>query len=724
MKSLPLSILKDATLGIEVDHFVSKVIGSGHHKRDFLIKAVSAIPFSLENAVDSLVAALKSNGVHAVFVFSGLELASLDKPFTRHEIRNQQRLRAWNLFDRTQGDLSSVVLDESDTSSLKLQQTYFRPLIQLFVNKGIEFMVAPYTSSAQLSYIISEENGYIDAIYGSSNCLLYKNTERLITYIDVRNGNFQCVNKKALLSELGFTHEQFVEAGIAVGGSDVNKVTFPPIEHLFNQPMSPMSPFRAVVDFVQVHSSISNAVVSFPDSHKSPSYADRFVKALACVQFQPVLKDSGKAGPINEEELPNNIHDMVGQRLPDEVLFYLSRGMIGPEMLNVLTSGVYLEDSPFDGGESKEYRDFINKLQPLRSKILSFLNQALHRYYQYKNIKSIFWFDPGKEHFFDKINPPMYVQVGSSWKVSDQVLQKKLNVDEKDISIGSLLQLLDGASNEYIQETVAKRSIPQPVAGGATSFQPALNTDTEVLANVYLRSLHAASYIGSDHKLTDWGKVLAAGIEKSPSQAEQLMVILSLIKEGFLTGKEFDVAYSGGPKNGTVKDREHSLLVSRLAVAIDYRQKEPGYGGPVSRTLLAFQSLVSCQVQTYRWLFESVLVSLLANGDADRVNRKDDEWSSLMKSFPFAKVPSTVTGIATRLYLDEILGGGDSEKGKDVLVSTFKQALDIVGDVSKVFQLWNAVIVALKKAKNLKVISDDAVKIFFETNEWLESKKY
>lgn len=95
---------------------------------------------------------------------------------------------------------------------------------------------------------------------------------------------------------------------------------------------------------------------------------------------------------------PTDIHEFIGYRLPDEVYYYLSRGLIGAQVLNTLISGVLIEMPPTGNGESIEYHSFLNQLSEIRTQTLSLLSQPLHQFYQQRKVVSLYWFEPNIEH--------------------------------------------------------------------------------------------------------------------------------------------------------------------------------------------------------------------------------------------------------------------------------------------------------------------------------------
>lgn len=44
------------------------------------------------------------------------------------------------------------------------------------------------------------------------------------------------------------------------------------------------------------------------------------------------MTDEGEVKPLNIEHAPNDIHEFIGYRLPDELYYYLMNGLIGPQV--------------------------------------------------------------------------------------------------------------------------------------------------------------------------------------------------------------------------------------------------------------------------------------------------------------------------------------------------------------------------------------------------------
>lgn len=61
-------------------------------------------------------------------------------------------------------------------------------------------------------------------------------------------------------------------------------------------------------------------------------YVDMFCRARCVIKYHPVITDEGQVRPLNKEYAPNDIHEFIGYRLPDELYYYLMRGLISPQV--------------------------------------------------------------------------------------------------------------------------------------------------------------------------------------------------------------------------------------------------------------------------------------------------------------------------------------------------------------------------------------------------------
>lgn len=731
--------MKGATVGIDVKHYITHLF---QNESEPLVQAIGGFPLSLIDQIKNDISTFKSLNITPVFVFDGLPVAisTVDKPFTGHSQgamstnSAQKRSQAWEEYEKGRGDQAVKQFNQVGSSDLDYLQHGKRVLINYFSSNGIEFAVAPYTSHAQLVYLHNE--GYIDAIYGAIDVLMYTAVEKLIVHIDTKTSSFTWLPKSQLLYNMGVNHEQFVEACILVG-CEVSPKPFP----LIGQQLAATgghgnasAPIKIALSIILSPSPYATLSGFVDPAITSITYFERFQKAYAAIQYQPVFKDSGKAEPISAaEDTPSDIHEFIGQRLPDEIYFYIYHGLIGTELLDVLTSGVLVELAPLDGGVNTQYRRFLQHLHAdVYPKSLSLLSQSLHRYYQHKPIKTIQWFDQPRETIINKAPQGLYHQV-SLWKISESSYRNKL----KDINLLNILRPFyaeEGAKQDEV-DTFIESTIHKKIDGPATTTVWKPHTPEEISVNAILRALQIVGLFTQDHHLTPWGKVITKTLASIPKRfaddanfQEALTLALLLVKDGFLNSTTLNPIVPGGPEKGSSDVQAHVLLLSRVATFISLKHKPSGFAGPLSHNILAFQSLVWKEIFSYRGLIESNLISLLANGDADRLAVENEDWTQISTKLPFLRVPNAAIGVAMKSYFDKINSSNPTDAeipdmiktSKTELTTMFKQAVDVLNDLSSAFSLWNFVYAGVVEAETQGLVSSTVASQFKSTNDWVK----
>lgn len=162
------------------------------------------------------------------------------------------------------------------------------------------------------------------------------------------------------------------------------------------------------------------------------SYADRFKRAFMAVKHHVIMDVDGKVGPLNPDNASSDLHDLIGQRLPEELYFYISKGILGPEVPNWLTSGELVVTPPLGTEDSSIYRRLSGELlTPIRTQALCLLSNSLHRFYQTKIIRLRMWYEEKPEdtiHLKDMLSVKESI---ASWRLhADQLPQtvQKLQV--------------------------------------------------------------------------------------------------------------------------------------------------------------------------------------------------------------------------------------------------------------------------------------------------------
>ena len=375
---------------------------------------------------------------------------------------------------------------------------------------GVPFVVAPFKAHAQVSYIsifLSTSliymqmihhlrSGAIDVLYGSSELFMYGATKIITQFslsydlqdytdenggpkrrmcLNAENSTFTWLDLEPCLKMLGdVSQEKFVDALFLAGSSVLE--TFPPLKDpsQYSQPFT----FRNVIDILTTHHS---NVLRLCDHYSQDArmvqidWEDRYMRAVQAVEHMIVLfkYDLVKPRTYRDEprsaRAPSDIHELVGLALPEELYYYMYRGLIGPRVLNWLMSGKIKVCAPYAGGESEQYRKLVKEqLQPWRMQALALLAFSINRYYQQKEIAVSFWFGSELEQKFNMkdFNSPKAVL--STWRVRDKHLGERL----------AQLNVMIILRKEYSNDAYKNKSQSKNYAPGSLAF--AIHSLTDV----------------------------------------------------------------------------------------------------------------------------------------------------------------------------------------------------------------------------------------------------
>lgn len=222
----------------------------------------------------------------------------------------------------------------------------------------------------------------------------------------------------------------FVDALLISGGSK-RLATYPTLAS--PTPYKNKNPLKEAVDTIaSAGGSVPRLCAQNTEPALKDGYVDQYKRAVASIRYHIIMTADGagvKGGdivPLDRGNAPSDLHDVIGLRLPEELYHYLSRGMVQPQILNVLTSGTYYITMPTAGGDSHSYRNLVQaQLDPLRRQAISLLAEPLNRYFQVKEISTRVWFDRDIEiKYISKNIQPSPRETLSKWHVKDSLLQE------------------------------------------------------------------------------------------------------------------------------------------------------------------------------------------------------------------------------------------------------------------------------------------------------------
>ncbi|MCJ1403727.1 hypothetical protein MMC11_006950 [Xylographa trunciseda] len=740
---MPLTSLKNSIIGIDAAYYLERIFTLS---REPLLSALGGWPLAYGLVIRKDLDDLQSAGFKAHFVFNGLNYGIEDDPFKSSNASSALIAKAFNLYE---AENTTDAVKDFKAAGVPTPAALSEFLKKVLYDLKVEFTVAPYSALAQLAYYEKDPSQFIDAIYGPSELFLFgvdklitkftlsydvletteNGTSMKVSSFSLDSSTFSWIDRRECLEQLGnISVEIFIDACMLAGSNLME--TFPPFKNL--QLFTSGYSIRDAVKLLMTHGqSVSGVCAQYQDDKKVKQldYLDRYKRVMTGIKHHVVITKSGSVETLDAAHAPFDVHDCIGQRLPEELMYYLFRGMIQPRVLNWLTSGKINVTAPYAGGETQEYQKLVKEqLLPRRGQALCLLADSINRYYGKKEVTTRFWFDASTEQKLNlKDLLPSQKNALRTWHVNNQLINERK--DELEHSEGPGSSYLFGAirslaSPSFVAKTLSNKQTSEP--NPSTRELEPLKTTREIVTNVIWRFLHLRQYVDSNHNLTAWGLFLAQTLEKlgsrsSREQTEAAFLAVELLRLGVLNPSTVSPSYSGASSHTTDVDRRNIMIVSWVASLGKIRHHAIGYSGPLNRQLLAFQSIVSEVRVSLRDLVEMSLVSLFLEGDADR-DRKD--WMDISLSLPFYEDTSCAVGILFKSYLDELSKMGDptSESTrtevKDKAQSWLKHG-DFRGSFEDSLHLWDAVYHSVKSFDNLT----GAKPLWDEVDQWLAFRR-
>ena len=224
-----------------------------------------------------------------------------------------------------------------------------------------------------------------------------------------------------------------------------NSPTFPPLA-------SPNSTLRTTVDMIKHYKSGHACVAAFAEQPpvKAAHYLDHFMRTRSMFKYSLILSSDGSVQPLplavpapapgtmahtlTAADIPTDLHEIFTNRLPDEIYYYLSRGLTSPQPLIWLTSGVIIERPPLCGGETSDYRRFVKEVisegaTGPRATTLALISTVSHSFWTSRRIILRLWFEPNgpsKQIQYNQPTTSQAVERVASWFVPHSVIEEEL----------------------------------------------------------------------------------------------------------------------------------------------------------------------------------------------------------------------------------------------------------------------------------------------------------
>jgi hypothetical protein len=140
--------------------------------------------------------------------------------------------------------------------------------------------------------------------------------------------------------------------------------------------------------------------------------------------------------------------------------------------------------------------------------------------------------------------------------------------------------------------------------------------------------LRLRDFVDANHNLTNSGEMLYTMVSNLPLELQEVALIACELVQYSRLNADLSVPYpySGVPDAQQEYTKKHMTLISRIACLGPLQHREIGYTGVLSRSMLAYMSMIDAVRQSVRDLLEVCLTTMLLNGDAER---ERTDWNEL-----------------------------------------------------------------------------------------------
>ncbi|KAG6899698.1 hypothetical protein C0993_007858 [Termitomyces sp. T159_Od127] len=519
---------------------------------------------------------------------------------------------------------------------------------------------------------------------------------------------------------------------------------------------------KATVDMVRYYKSGHAAVTIYADhpAVKAIQYADHYARIRSMIKCSLILSSEGTVQPLplalggsaighpnhhlhhTAADIPQDLHEIFTHRLPDEIYFYLSRGLLSPQVLVWLTMGQIVENPPLDNGETTEYKRFVKEVitdgeTGPRATTLALISSISNPFWANRKVQGYFWFEQPSPHVQKPImhnssKTSQLVERVSGWNVPYQIVEEELR-RQNSSTIDFALCLGATASERYAARTKNKIT-PTPVP---------LDKKDEVVANVIWRflELRGQVFLMNTHTHSPLARAMYVAIKQARVNdkfQDPLYLFLELVRAGVVHGHLWSGrAFSGGPSFGTDDEKSCMLLVMRVLSIVPLNFKAcsgrwcPEWSAPLSRELLVFNSFVRSLTRALRTLLEVTSLNMLLRADARRAR---DDYLDIALSLPFQTEVNTGFGVLAKVYLDALTHINNRTRVRDPNAAGVKEAKDLAleicedtfpgvkypkQEVERGFRFWDVALIAMRHLHSEGSVLRELIDQFEAAEAWL-----
>ncbi|KAK5584228.1 hypothetical protein RB653_005836 [Dictyostelium firmibasis] len=660
-KTSNIDVLSDYRIGIEAKPWLLKL----PVQEPFQI-TMGGLPLTLVDTLEKELNKFKKANIKPFFLFNGLSV--LKERYTPINQRSQKLSTAWDAYYRAQYSSAEKCFQDSE-KNLLLSFIHF--IIQYFKQKGIEFFEAPYFAGPQLA-LFSEpsQKNYLNAVYGSQELLLY-GVYRLITDIDYEKGSYTWVDLKSILYDLGLTHDQFIDACLLCGFEYCPQLPF------LMSPQGKDCTFKTVCDMVKTYNNGIDTIRTYLPMGQCEKYIEQFIKTKCLVHNHLLFYSSNVCEPLFKDIYyrPYFLNQIFGPRLPNDVYFYISQGVVSPQVINNFISGILAE--PFPTIESEEYCKMLDYLKNVRTKTLGLLSICLNDDLKHKPVKTIRWFEPKEFDMPHTTSLHEYHEFTNGYiKVPTEIISTIQNLVKDNTSTGNVISF--GLVSKYYE--ALHNCMIKSLSQSPPEQLPPIRDINEGIFVTLAQTMSMMGYFNNasndpSKKLLKYSQCLE-NVSNTKLQ-EPTLLLIELLRSGSFTFERLNFVpkptFDGPPSKPSV------FIISRVLSLIPSQLDNTPWGGPIDHDLMGFHEITRTLYKSLRNLIE---MTALSHFLTHRIVLPPPEYFTFSTRLPFFLQPSSSMGLLVKGLLLENLS-------LEQLEEIFPNFTNIKEDLALASQFWD-----------------------------------
>ena len=609
-----MSELSGSRIGIDASHLLASSLRRLSIDEHILALAGDSSTVLLTD-LQTLFECLHQLDISPVVVFTGLRQVLVGANEDEGLLAGKEE-RMWRASDSNGSEDISTSSQKIVPSSTVIHQFY--PLLQgICRDRHIPWLTAPYEAVPQLAYLAARQPPYVDAVYTSASALMY-GIDTIVIDVQPSTSSFKWVNRQDGLDELGpVSFDQFINACLLSG-----TITLPALPPIRDPSGSGKSDFGSVMSLMQSFQYDVPAICArFGEdpTTSASNYFEQYQRSRIAVQHIPVSSTGGLVDGLHKSQSPADIHEIIGQRLPDELLFYLQKGMVRANMLEALISHEIRHKALPDDQFYLAYRPLLRQvLTPLYAQSFTAICGPLHRYFRFREVTIRGRRLEEDTSFWPRDSFETTQQCMNSWNVQQSTIDRYCG--RLPASAGSLSFFIRAIGTEDFLAHSKTRKVAEKL----------IVSEDEIAANVVWRFLQIRGYIDTDHALTRWGKALTtavAALNPDDHLEEAVLLGMELTKAGLLSGNPNLADFVGQAEFSSKEERLSCGILSHVAALSPGQVRSGQVPQTRDRGIAAFYQSSMALRSSLRDLMEMIVAALFLNGDAEREHRND--WSAI-----------------------------------------------------------------------------------------------